>query len=153
MEDCDVVYVCLYPMDTVQYLLDNEFKPGAVLTDVCGVKRFIVEKVSGPLKKKGLLFCGGHPMAGSEGSGFKDSDAELFRGAHYILMKDADQRASGLLSRLAQEIGFAGITKSTPDEHDSIIAYTSQLAHVISAAYVRTLLPKQKASPRAALRI
>jgi prephenate dehydrogenase len=146
IETCDVVYVCLYPMDTVQYLLDTEFKPGAILTDVCGVKRLIVEKVAKPLAKKGLLFCGGHPMAGSEGSGFADSRAGFFDGAHYILMRgdDVDQRASGMLTRLAQELGFAGVTRTTPEEHDQVIAYTSQIAHAISAAFVRNPLAASK---------
>ena len=139
IETCDVVYVCLYPKDTVQYLLDSEFMHGAVLTDVCGVKRFVVEKATEPLNKKGLLFCGGHPLVGRVGSGFKDSNADIFRGAYYILMDDdsVNHRASGTLSRLAQEIGFAGITHTTAEEHDEIIAYTSQLTRVISAAYVR----------------
>jgi prephenate dehydrogenase len=146
IDACDVVYVCLHPADTVQYLLGNDFKPGAVLTDVCGVKRLVMERVSGQLREKGYLFAGSHPMAGKERGGFANSDAGLFSGASYILVRDehTDPKALSLLSTLALDMGFARVTRSTPDEHDRMIAYTSQLAHVVSNAYVKNPLSGQK---------
>lgn len=142
IEDCDVVYVCLPPIDTTKYLLSHKFKPGAVLTDVSGVKRFIVDKVAKPLREAGYCFVGGHPMAGKECSGYQNSDADLFKGADYILIKDAEADPKGftILQNLALDMGFSHITRASAAEHDKIIAYTSQLAHIVSNAYVKNPL-------------
>jgi len=146
IDKCDIVYVCLHPLDTVQYLLNNQFKAGAILTDTCGVKRFITDRVSRQLKEKGYLFVGGHPMAGKEQNGFKNSSALIFKDASYIITKDeyTDPKAIGTVSSLALDMGFAHVTRSTPLEHDKIIAYTSQLAHVVSNSYVKNPLSGQK---------
>ena len=139
IEECDVVFCCLHPEDTVKYLLGNNFKPGAILTDTCGVKRYVMNKVSKPLEERGYKFVGGHPMAGKEKSGYDNSDPDMFKGAHYILIKDADTDPMALseISGLADDMGFKQITRSTAAEHDKEIAYTSQLAHVVSNAYVK----------------
>lgn len=139
IEECDIVFCCLHPEDTVKYLLGNEFKPGAVLTDTCGVKRYVLNKVSKPLKERGYKFVGGHPMAGKEKSGYENSDPDMFKGAHYILIKDADTDPLAIseISGLADDMGFGHVTRSTAAEHDKEIAYTSQLAHVVSNAYVK----------------
>lgn len=145
IEDCEVVFVCLHPEDTVKYLLGHNFKPGAVLTDTSGVKRYVMNKVSKQLKERGYKFVGGHPMAGKEKSGYINSDPEIFKGANYILIKDADTDPLALseISGLANDMGFGHVTRSTADEHDREIAYTSQLAHVVSNAYVKDPLATQ----------
>lgn len=140
MSDCDVVFVCLYPRDCVSYLLNTKFKQNAVVTDISGVKRFVANEVSAPLRKKGVRYVGTHPMAGRELSGFFNSDAELFRGASFIITEDetTDADAIDMLSSLAREIGCARVTRCTAQKHDEVIAYTSQLAHVVSNAYVKS---------------
>lgn len=140
MSGCDVVFVCLYPRDCVSYMLGTEFKRDAVVADISGVKRFVADAVSAPLKSRGVRYVGTHPMAGRETSGFFNSDADLFRGASFIITEDAetDRDAVGLLSSLAREIGFARVTKCSAKKHDKVIAYTSQLAHVVSNAYVKS---------------
>lgn len=142
IEECDVVFCCLHPEDTVKYLLGHKFKQGAILTDTCGVKRYILNKVSRPLKERGYKFVGGHPMAGKEKGGYKNSDPDMFKGAYYILIKDADTDPLALseISSLANDMGFSHITRSTAAEHDKEIAYTSQLAHVVSSAYIKNPL-------------
>lgn len=139
IHECDLVFVCLYPRDTVEYLLNTDFKSTAIVTDICGVKRFISERVSEKLTKKGIRYVGGHPMAGRELSGFSASNADLFRNASYIICKDeyTDENAVNLLIELAGEIGFSHFEITTPARHDHIIAYTSQLAHVVSNSYVK----------------
>ncbi len=136
---CDVVFCCLYPDAAVDYILNADFKPGAVVTDVCGVKRYIAQRVSAPLREKGVSYVGGHPMAGRELSGFAASVAQLFAGASYIICRgeDTDEAAVKLLSEVAVELGCARVTLCTPEEHDMAIAYTSQLAHVVSNSYVK----------------
>lgn len=146
IEECDVVFCCLHPNEAVKYLLGREFKHGAVLTDTSGVKRYIMDKVAKPLKERGYKFVGGHPMAGKEVSGYKNSDPDIFKGASYILIKDYDTDQASLMAvaGLAEEMGFSNITKTTADEHDRIISYTSQLAHVVSNAYVKDPLALER---------
>lgn len=140
VSDCDVVFVCLYPRDCVSYLLHTTFKENAVVTDISGVKRFVADNVAAPLAARGIRYVGTHPMAGRETSGFFNSDAELFLGASFIITEDetTNKDAVELLSTLAREIGFKRITRCSAKKHDEVIAYTSQLAHVVSNAYVKS---------------
>ncbi len=137
---CDVIFVCLYPRDCVSYMLNTEFKQNAVVTDISGVKRFVANEVSASLKARGVRYVGSHPMAGRELSGFFNSDAELFRGASFIITEDetTDTDAIDTLSSLAKEIGCVRVTRCSAKKHDEVIAYTSQLAHVVSNAYVKS---------------
>lgn len=146
LELCDLVYCCLYPEAAAAYLLATRFKAGAVVTDMCGVKRWIMDRVSGPLRERGVLYVGSHPMAGREKSGYAASDARLFEGASYIMCRDedTDEDAVRLLAEVAGQAGFKRITMCTPAEHDMVIAYTSQLAHVVSNSYVKNDLALEK---------
>lgn len=137
---CDVVFVCLYPRDCVSYMLKANFKKNAIVTDISGVKQFVANEVSAYLKEHGIRYVGTHPMAGRETSGFFNSDAGMFLGASFIVTvdKDTNSEAVDLLCALAKEIGFAKITKCSAKKHDEVIAYTSQLAHVVSNAYVKS---------------
>lgn len=140
VSQCDVVFVCLYPRDCVSYMLNTEFKDNAVIADISGVKRFLAKEVAEPLRKRGLRYVGTHPMAGRETSGFEHSDADLFQNASFIITQDehTDEDAQALLSQLAKELGFSRITVCSARKHDEVIGYTSQLAHVISNAYVKS---------------
>ena len=137
---CDLVFVCLYPRDCVSYLLNTEFKKNAVAADISGVKRFIAQEVAAPLRERGIRYVGTHPMAGKETSGFVSSDANLFQGASFIITEDetTDADAICLLAALAKELGFGRVTRCSAQKHDEVIAYTSQLAHVVSNSYVKS---------------
>lgn len=137
---CDLVFVCLYPRDCISYMLDTSFKKGAVVADISGIKRFIAREVARPLLERGVRYVGTHPMAGKETSGFVSSDADLFRGASFIITENenTDAEAVCLLTTLAEELGFWRVTKCSAQKHDEVIAYTSQLAHVVSNAYVKS---------------
>ncbi|MEG0585721.1 MAG: prephenate dehydrogenase/arogenate dehydrogenase family protein [Christensenellaceae bacterium] len=130
---CDVVFVCMYPRACMRYINETIFKRNAVVTDICGIKRALV------ITNKDIRYVGSHPMAGKETSGFASSDARLFCGASYIITHDAhtDSQAMQILEELATKIGFTQITKCDAIKHDRIIAYTSQLAHVVSNSYVK----------------
>ena len=143
---CDVVYCCINPRAAVEYIRDASFYQGAVVTDICGVKRFLSKSVSRLLKENKVRYVGSHPMAGREEGGYANSSAELFTGASYIICRDeySDEEAVSLLAGLARDMGFAHISYSTPQEHDRVIAYTSQLAHVVSNAYVKNPLAQKK---------
>lgn len=137
---CDMVFVCLHPTKTIDYILENKdkFKKGAVVCDVCGIKRYITDKVDGRLD--GADFVGCHPMAGREFSGYGYSVDNLYDNASFIITKTdkTDINALEKVEKLAKELGFGKVVVTTPEFHDKTIAYTSQLAHVVSNAYVKS---------------
>ncbi len=142
LKDMDVVFIGLYAGLTIDFVLKNadNFKKGAVVCDTCGVKTEIVKALTQPLAEKGVHFVGCHPMAGREFSGYRYSLDNLFDNASFIITPDegTDQGAVQLLSDLAHEMRFRKTVISTPQEHDRVIAFTSQLAHIVSASYVKS---------------
>lgn len=138
--DCDLIITGLYPTATIDFVKENikYFKKGAILLDTCGIKTEVCTALGELVKGTGVHFIGGHPMAGIEHSGFAHSFASLFDGASMILCPEYcnSQEAIDTVSTLFKEIGFGRITISTAAHHDKVIAFTSQLAHVVSSAYV-----------------
>ena len=139
---CDLVLVAIRPKAAIEWVRENapQLAKTAIVVDLCGVKRTVCEGIAPIAKQYGFAYIGGHPMAGRERGGFVHSSEELFSGASMILTPDqnTDMRMLETLKAFFTDIGFAGLTFSSPDEHDRIIAYTSQLAHVVSNAYVRS---------------
>lgn len=132
----DVVYLCLHPRGIVEFLAAHrdDFKPGALVTDVCGVKTAVVDAAA--VLPEGTDFVGGHPMAGKETSGVFYADGNLFRGAHYILTPRPRNTPEhlALLRRIAGHIGCRDVVETTTQKHDAIIAYTSQVMHIMAVA-------------------
>ena len=139
---CDLVIVSLYPEATVNYIKENAslFKKGAIVMDVSGVKRYVCDALYDTARENDFVFLGAHPMAGYHFSGFDYSSAEMFNKASMILTpyEDTPKQAVETVKELFLTIGFTNIQLATPDEHDRIIAFTSQLAHVVSNAYVKS---------------
>ncbi len=139
---CDLVIVALYPQASVDYIKANAklFKKGAVVMDISGVKRYVCDELYETSKENGFTFIGAHPMAGLHLSGFEHSTAKIFNNSSMILTpyEDTPEECVDLIKELFLKIGFTNIQMSTPDEHDKIIAFTSQLAHVVSNAYVKS---------------
>ena len=137
--DADIVILALYPKTAVGFVEKNGgyIKKGAIVTDSSGIKREICPRMVELSKKFGFEFVGSHPMAGKETNGYESSEAELFENASYIITPcEADGDAVRKLSALALKIRFGTIKISTPEEHDRMIAFTSQLPHVLACAYV-----------------
>ena len=137
VENADVVVFCVYP-ELVPRIIDENrghFKRGAVITDVCGVKSLLSEEILRVLPE-GCEYVGGHPMAGRETDGFDSATPELFGMCGYIVTPTAASTPEGiaLVREIAAYIGATAITESTPEVHDSVIAYTSDLMHVSAAA-------------------
>lgn len=135
----DLVILCMYPQADVEFIEQNGqfIKKGAIVTDAAGTKRAICPQLVDLSKKFGFVFVGSHPMAGKEKNGFDVSDADLYKGASYIIVPcGADRKYVDILSDFARSIGFGGVKLSTPEEHDRMIAFTSQLPHVLACAYV-----------------
>lgn len=142
IEQCDYIFVALYPKATQDFL--EKFAPyigkNTVVVDCAGTKRGVCEQGFALAKEYGFCFVGGHPMAGTQFSGFKYSRASLFDKASMILVPAKDEKLEVLqaLKELLVKIGFKSVTITNAAEHDRIIAYTSQLAHVVSNAYVKS---------------
>ena len=145
---CDLILVAIRPAAAVNWVKEHaaQIAKSAIVVDLCGVKRTVCAELAPIAKEHGFAYIGGHPMAGRERGGFVHSSEELFSGASMILTPDqnTDMRMLETLKSFFTDIGFAGLTFSTPDEHDRIIAYTSQLAHVVSNAYVRSPEAQQR---------
>ncbi len=138
----DVTFIALPPETTIEYMTEHvgDFKPGANVADICGVKQPIVSAVDQLYHDHGIRYVGTHPMAGKEVSGFANSDVDLYKNASYIMTPTplTDPDAVETLKALAGAIGFTRIEITDPERHDTIIAYTSQLAHVVSSAYIKS---------------
>ncbi|MDR0904826.1 MAG: prephenate dehydrogenase [Oscillospiraceae bacterium] len=143
----DIVLVALYPGAAVEFMQKNApaFKRGAIVIDLCGVKRYVVDAAREIFASREITFIGGHPMAGREVSGFDGSVETLFEGASMILTPEENTPPAALL--LAEEfflrLGFGRITRTDAATHDEMIAFTSQLAHIVSSAYAQNPIASQ----------
>ena len=131
----DLVVFAVYPTVFISWLKEYQhlFKKGTLLTDVTGVKTSVVYTVQ-ELLREDLEFISAHPMAGRERSGVEYSDPEVFKGANYIVTptKKNTQEAIEICKKLGEELGFARISELTPEKHDEMIAFVSQLTHCIA---------------------
>lgn len=144
----DLLLLALYPQAAIDYIKTHlaSIRPGTIVIDCCGVKRVVCEPLCALAKERGFVFLGGHPMAGTQFWGFAHARASLFRGASMILTTDGvnDVRLLERVKAFFLSIGFETLTFSSPEEHDRIIAYTSQLAHIVSNAYVKSPTAMQR---------
>ena len=138
----DSVILAAYPAATVEFLTKHsgELKRDAYVFDLGGIKRQVCEVGFRAAKENRFIFIGGHPMAGTQFSGFEASRETLYRNATMLLVppKDIDVRSLDAAVRLFKSVGFASVKVTTAEDHDRIIAYTSQLAHILSNAYVKS---------------
>ena len=136
LPQADVVALALHPQGIVDFLARyrDAFKPGALVWDVCGVKTAILEAAQ--VLPGTVDFIGCHPMAGTEFSGVEHAFAEMFQGSHLILTprEDSTEEHLELLERLARHIGCQDVVRTTPGQHDAILAYTSQMMHIIAVS-------------------
>ncbi len=142
LPQCDLVLVAICPAAAIRWVEEHADKIGkqAILVDLCGVKRVVVQALAPIAQAHGFAYIGGHPMAGKERGGFTAATDDLFDGASMILTPDqrTDMQLLETLKAFFLDLGFAGLTFSDPEEHDRIIAFTSQLAHITSSAYVKS---------------
>ena len=141
LRTCDMVLVSLYPGTIVEWIKAHaaDFKPGCLVIDCGGVKQSICAELV-PLARAGEWhFLGGHPMAGREHSGFRYAKDDLFDNASMILCTDGQDDPQLLQSArdFFLDLGFRRVQFTSPKTHDEMIAYTSQLAHIVSSAYVK----------------
>ena len=133
--DADLVIFALYPHVFVEWIRDNQhlLKSGALITDVTGVKGSIVYKIQGMLRPD-VEFIAAHPMAGREVSGVENSTDKMFVGANYIVTPTEKNTPEAIRTcmELGRLLGFSNVTTLTPEEHDEMIGFLSQLTHCIA---------------------
>ena len=138
----DMIILGLYPEEAVEYMesIGDRVKKGALVIDVSGIKRFICEKMPPIAARHGFVFVGVHPMAGKEKGGYANSEAALFHGASFIItpVDDSCRQQVEWLKNFSSRIGFGMQVVCSPKEHDRMIAFTSQLPHVLANAYVQS---------------
>lgn len=142
IRECDLILLAIYPEGSAAWLEENarHISPEALVMDCCGVKQQICEKCFPLAEKFGFTFIGGHPMAGTQFSGFKYSRADLFQGAPMVLVPprfddmDLFDRAKKALA----PCGFGSFSVTTARDHDRMIAFTSQMPHIISNAFIKS---------------
>lgn len=141
LANADLLFLCLYPQADLDFLFGHasSLHPGCIVTDVCGIKSCLSPQLAEIAADHGLIYIGGHPMAGKEKGGFANSDADLFQGASYLLVPCGAPRAAvDLMTEAAAELGFGQTVVTTPKKHDQEIAFTSQLPHALACAYVKS---------------
>ncbi len=142
IKKCDLIFIALYPIASVEYLKNKSplFAKDTVIIDLCGTKSDICTVGFALAEEYGYTFVGGHPMAGTHNSGYKYSRANMFKGAPMVIVPPRfdDINLLGRIKELLAPARFGRFSFTTAEEHDKMIAFTSQLAHVVSNAYVKS---------------
>ena len=141
VKSADLIIISLYPRLVKQFIIDNKdnFKDGAVITDATGIKKLFVEDIAEILPEN-IDFVFGHPMAGREKKGIDFATSQVFKGANYILTPVNRNKEENLkmIEELAYKIGFKRVKRITPEYHDEMIGFTSQLPHSLAVALVNS---------------
>ncbi len=141
IQSADFIIISLYPRLVKKFIIDNKenFKDGAVITDATGIKKMFIDDIVSILPEN-IDFVFGHPMAGREKKGIDFASSTVFKGANYILTPVARNKEENLkmIEDLAYKIGFKRVRRITPEYHDEMIGYTSQLPHSLAVALVNS---------------
>ncbi len=139
---CDLVLIAIFPEAAIEYLrtMAPHIGPHTVVIDCCGTKRVICDACFPLAEQFGFTFLGGHPMAGNHHSGFKYARANLYHNAPMVIVPPQfdDIQLLDRVKQLLAPAGFGRISVTTAEKHDEMIAFTSQLAHVVSNAYIKS---------------
>ena len=142
LADCDLILIAVYPQDAINWLRAHaaDISAQTVVIDCCGTKRDICAVGFELAREHGFTYVGGHPMAGTAQAGFKYSTATMFSGASMLVVPPVfdDMEFLEKIKALLEPARFTHITVVTAEQHDRVIAFTSQLAHLVSNAYVKS---------------
>lgn len=142
IKTCDLILVGLPPEASIQWMERHahEIDTHTVVMDLCGTKRVVCNACFPLAQQYGFTFVGGHPMAGTHNSGFKYAKETLFKGAPMVLVppEGYDMELLDRCKRLLGPAGFGKLSVTTAEEHDRMIAFTSQMCHVVSNAYIKS---------------
>ncbi|MHC6180533.1 prephenate dehydrogenase [Clostridium sp. JNZ X4-2] len=141
LKKIDLIIIALYPKDTVKFVKDNlqNLKRGVIITDTSSVKEYVVSSINSFLPEC-MEFVPGHPMAGRESRGIEFASADIFKKANYIITPSSRNtlKALNMIDNMARKIGCSNVTYVNPEEHDNVIAFTSQLPHVAAVSLMNS---------------
>jgi prephenate dehydrogenase len=142
LRKCGLILIAVYPQAAIKFLEETarHIKPETTVIDCCGTKKNICAAGFQAAARYGFTFVGGHPMAGTEQSGFKHSKANMFKGAPMIIVPPVYDDILFLekIKCLLAPAEFGKLTVTTAEKHDAMIAFTSQLAHLVSNAFIKS---------------
>ena len=141
-KECDVIFIALFPVVAISFFKEwaDCISPETLVIDCCGTKEMVCEQCFKTAEEHGLTFVGGHPMAGTHKTGFKASRSNLFNGASMVIVPPRYDDIEFLekIKECLLPAGFGKITVTTASEHDRMIAFTSQMAHIVSNAFIKS---------------
>ena len=141
LKEIDLIIISLYPRLVKDFVLENKeyLKDGAIITDATGIKEHFIDDILNILPE-GIDFIFGHPMAGREKKGIDFASKEVFKGANYLITVTSSNKEENinLVEQLALNIGFKRVRRISPDYHDKMISFTSQLPHAIAVALINS---------------
>ena len=140
--ECDLILLAIYPDGSAAWLEENapHISHETLVMDCCGIKREICRRCFPLAEQYGFTFVGGHPMAGSQFSGFKYSRADLFHGAPMVLVPPVFDNIQLLdrIKKMLEPCHFGSFSVTTAEDHDRMIAFTSQMPHILSNAFIKS---------------
>lgn len=142
VNECDIIIICIYPEAAAEYLqsIAPYIRKDTIVIDACGTKRKVCSLCQPIAHEYGFTFVGAHPMAGTKHSGFKFALDDMYQGSPIVFVPEDpdDIFLLNKLKQLVKPVGFGRISVTTAETHDRLIAFTSQMAHVISNAYIKS---------------
>ena len=135
----DLTIICLYPSLVLEFLKNNQFKKGSIITDAIGIKSYFLQEAINIIDKD-VEFVSGHPMAGREKKGFEYASKEVFKNANYILIEHPVNKKESItfMEGFVAKLGFKSVKIMSPEAHDEIISFTSQLPHALAVALINS---------------
>ena len=140
--ECDLIVVCLYPNASIEWIKNMApyFGSKPLVMDACGTKRDICEACFKLAEENGFTFVGGHPMGGTKDSGYKYSKADMFKGVPMVVVPPRfdDIELFSRVKELLEPLGIGRYSITTAEDHDQMIAFTSQLSHLVASSYIKS---------------
>ncbi|WP_455685072.1 prephenate dehydrogenase [Thomasclavelia sp.] len=135
----DLTIICLYPSLVLDFIKNNQFKKGSIITDAVGIKSYFLQEAMNIIDQD-VEFVSGHPMAGREKKGFEYASKDVFKNANYILIEHPVNKKECIefMERFVGTLGFKSVKIMSPQAHDEIISFTSQLPHAIAVALINS---------------
>lgn len=135
----DLTIICLYPSLVLKFIKENKFKKGSIITDAVGIKSYFLEEAMTIIDPE-VEFVSGHPMAGREKKGYGYASKEVFKNANYILIEHPVNQKEWIsfMERFVGTLGFKSVKIMSPQAHDEIISFTSQLPHAIAVSLINS---------------
>ncbi|MEE0967406.1 MAG: prephenate dehydrogenase [Bacilli bacterium] len=135
----DLVMICLYPSLVLDFIKNNTFKKGAIVSDAVGIKSYFLQQAL-EIIDEDVEYVSGHPMAGREKKGFAYANKEVFKNANYIIIEHSKNKKENILfmQEFVSQLGFKSVKIMSPYDHDEIVSFTSQLPHVLAVALMNS---------------